>query len=88
MKVSDLRDVFNYDVFIAPHEWDEKKKIQAVPIGRLMQGSSFVMGLTVKAADVLPEMCAVLAWVDLPGGMFPGLIKYNDNFSVTLEREA
>lgn len=87
MKIDDLVDVFNYDIYIAPLEHSDKKSLKAVPLGRLMLGSAFVMGLTVKKAEILPEMCAILAFVDLPAEMFPGLIKHNDNFSVTLETE-
>lgn len=87
MKLDVLIDVFNYDIYIAPLDHSDKKSIKAVPIGRLMLGSAFVMGLTVRKAEIMPEMCAVLAWVDIPGEMFPGLIKHNDNFFVTLELE-
>lgn len=87
MTINDLIDIFEYDIYVAPVDHIGQTKIKAVPIGRLMRGSRFAMGLTVVKADVLPEMCAILAWVELPGEMFSGLIKHNDNFFVTLETE-
>jgi hypothetical protein len=45
------------------------------------------MGLLVLSVDIWPDMCGLIAWVDLPGELMPGLIKYNENFSLTLEWE-
>ena len=85
MKIKDLYDVFTGDVCIVPLHQPKKKTIKAVPIGRRAQGNYFIMDLTIRKIEITQDACGVLAWVDLPIEMLPGLIKCNDGFYINLE---
>lgn len=87
MKLQDLINVADTDVYISSYDLACNNLVQFVPVGDLLKGCSFVMNLTVRGIDLFYDACALIAWVDLPGEFFPELIKYNNGFSVTLERD-
>ena len=87
MKLQDLVNVADTDIYISCYDTAYNNPTQFIPVGNLLQGSTFVMNLIVREISVFLDACALVAVVDLPGEFFPELIKYNDGFSVTLEHD-
>ena len=87
MKLKKLIDVCNCDVYIGSVYENDNTQVSFIPINNFLCGSSFIMNLSVTNIEIYFEGCALIAWVDLPSEIMPAIIKYNDNFSITLEKE-
>ena len=86
MKLADLVNVADTDIYISTYEAVENNSAPFLPVGNLLRGSGFVMNLTVQGIEVFLDGCGLIAWVDIPGELFPALIDYTDDQPLTLER--
>jgi hypothetical protein len=85
MKLQEFVNVFNGDIYIAAPRGAGKKKTNALPIGNLLKGSTFVMNLTVLEIVPYLDSLGVIVHVDIPPEIVPGLIKHNNGDFIALE---